>query len=181
MGDHQDGGLLFAPDGQQFFLQFFFGDRIEGPEGFIEHQHLGANGKGAGDGNPLTHTTRNLIGAFGAGIDQTHHLQVVLHYRGPRLDSQLRPGRAHGQIHVLLNGLPGQQGIVLKHHHPIRAGAANRLSAQQHLSARRLQEARNHIEQGRFAAAGMADHTNKLRFLDLQIDLAKGFKRAALG
>ena len=43
VGDHQHRGPLFAPDAQQLFLQLFFGDRIEGPEGLIQHQHRRAH------------------------------------------------------------------------------------------------------------------------------------------
>ena len=55
------------------------------------------------------------------------------------------------------------------------------MTRQAHHATAGLEESRNHIEQGAFATAGMADDTNKFTLSNLQIDITQGFKGTAAG
>ena len=78
--DHQHRGFLFPPDRQQFLLQLLLGDRIEGAERFIEHQHRWIDRQRPGDRHPLLHASRDLAGSLLGGVAQVHHLQVMVHH-----------------------------------------------------------------------------------------------------
>jgi hypothetical protein len=82
---------------------------------------------------------------------------------------------------VLAHRQPGQQRIVLEHHHLVRAGAAHRLAIHQHRAARGQIEAGDHVEQGRLAAAGMANQGDEFSLADLQINALEGEVIAAAG
>ena len=181
MRDHQHGGFLFPPDRQQFLLQLLLGDRIEGAERFIEHQHRWIHRQRPGDRHPLLHASRDLAGSLIGGVAQVDHLQVMVHHPAACRWVELGPCCLDSEFHVLAHALPGQQGIVLEHHHPVRSRAFDRLTSQKHLASAGPQKARNHVEQGAFAAAGVADHTKEFPLVHLQIDVPQGLIAAPPG
>ena len=135
VGDHQHRGLLFPPDRQQFLLKLFLGDRIEGAERFIEHQHRWIDRQRPGDRHPLLHPSGDLAGSLIGCVAQVHHLQVVVYHPAAGGRVQFGPCCLDSQFHVLAHAFPGQQRIVLEDHHPVRSRAFDRLTSQEHLAS----------------------------------------------
>ncbi len=85
------------------------------------------------------------------------------------------------QPHIFLDRQPGQQRMVLKHHRPIRPRRVHHFPTEEDGAARRLDQTRHGIEQGRLAAARMADQGHELSFVDFQIDPVERAEASRLG
>ena len=75
------------------------------------------------------------------------------------------------QGNVLANGLPRQQGIVLEHHHAIRAGLIYLASVDQYATTAGLGKARQEIKQGALATTGVTNQRNKFTLSDFKVDV----------
>ena len=75
------------------------------------------------------------------------------------------------QGHVLTNGLPRQQGIVLEHHHAIWAWLFNLASVDQNATTAGLGKARQEIKQGALATTGVTNQRNKFPFSDFKVNV----------
>ena len=107
--------------------------------------------------------------------------------RGMRALFHLRFGFGLGEyaldreIHILKTRQPRQQRMILKHDRAIGSGAFHFPIRQQHHTAGRIEEARDHVQERRFAAARVADETDKFALVDIQIHVAQRLEAASLG
>ncbi len=131
VGDQQHREASALPELQQKILHGLTNLQIQGAKGLIEEQHLGIGGQGAGDGDPLLHSARELTGQLSGCILQTHHLEEV---GGALFDVALRQAlQAHAKGNVLSRTQPRVEAVFLKNHAAIRARTLNGLSIHQHL------------------------------------------------
>ena len=71
-------------------MQEVAGHGVERTEGLVHEQHVGVLGEGPGQGHPLAHAARQLVGTLGAEVR-----------RGARCAAARRPGsRALGPVHA---------------------------------------------------------------------------------
>jgi hypothetical protein len=57
---------------------------------------------------------------------------------------------------------PGHQGVALEHHAAIQAGAADFAAVHEHIAGGGFVEPGQHVEDGRLAAAGVAEDADEL-------------------
>jgi hypothetical protein len=70
---HEQGGEPFAfAQGQQLFLETAARDVVQGGEGLVHQEDLGAARQGAGDGDPHAHSPRKLGGVGLGEFGQAH-------------------------------------------------------------------------------------------------------------
>ena len=80
---HKNGGMAgLAMQGPEPLAQVFADLGIKRAEGLVQQQNARLNGKGAGDGNPLSLPARQLRGKAMTEIGQLHKIQQVLHTAG---------------------------------------------------------------------------------------------------
>ena len=164
--------------------------RVEAGGGLIEDQHLGVHRDHARDRRAALLAARKLKRRF----FEQGRLQVCKPRRLLRALHRLLVGKPHvlrAEHDVLQNCLLEELVLgVLEHHAHLKAHAADLLRllpdvlpVQQHLPARRADQAVEHLDQRRFAAARVADHADKLALFDCDRDvlhrgLFKGRARA---
>ena len=157
MRHHHRGDTGLLADLHQLLLQIAAGEGVEGAKGFIKQQQPRLDRQGPGDGHPLLHTAgefgRELVG----GLGQPDQRQAAVHLGLPFAGAGTAHHPVHRQGHVLAGRLPGQQGVVLEHHHPVRSRFGHLAALHQDAAAARLGEAGHQVEQGALAAARVAD------------------------
>ena len=181
VGHHHGGDAGLLADLHQLLLQVAAGEGIEGAEGLIEQQQPRPDRQGAGNRHPLLHASRQLGRKLVGRRAQPHQRQVAVDDLAPLAGSELRHHPIHRQGHVLAHGLPGQQRIVLEHHHPVWARLGDLPPLDQDAAAAGLAQARQQVEQGALAAAGVPDQRNEFAFAHLEIDVLEGYVTAAVG
>jgi len=67
--------------------------------------------------------------------------------------------------------------VVLENHRTLRAWLVDFLALQHHTACGGLQQARDNIEHGGFAAAGVTDQGNVFPLGNFQVDVVEGFER----
>ena len=141
-------------------------------QGLIHQQHLGIDRVGAGDGDALLHAAGELFGVGLGEALQIHHLQILVgQLLGLllALTLELEP-----KLDVLLHGEPGKQGVLLEHDATVGAGTCNLCAIYQNLALGRGLQSADNIEQGGLTAAGRADNTDKLIFMNIHIHAVEG-------
>ena len=78
------------------------------------------------------------------------------------------------KLDVLLHGEPGKQGVLLEHDATVGAGTCNLCAIYQNLALGRGLQSADNIEQGGLTAAGRADNTDKLIFMNIHIHAVEG-------
>ena len=121
------------------------------------------------------------MGPLVCGLGETDHLDVLLHHGLPLSPGEISEHLINGEGDVLAHRQPGQQRIVLEHHHLVGARPLNGFTIKQHHPFARQIEAGDHVEQGRLAAAGMANQGDEFSLADLQINALEGEVIAAAG
>ena len=119
VGHHHRGDPSLLADLHQLLLEIAPGEGIQGTKRLIQEQQLGPDRQGPGNGNPLLHAAGEFGRAFISGRAKSHQLDVGFHNRGAFLPASISHDGINRQGDVLANALPGQQGIVLEHHHAI--------------------------------------------------------------
>src|SRR5882672_4091487 len=71
MGDEDHGAPGALPDIEQERLHLVAGLDVEGGEGLVHQQDVGAHAEGAGDGHPLLHAARQLVGMLAREVQQS--------------------------------------------------------------------------------------------------------------
>ena len=172
VGDEEAGLLLLLPGVEQLLLQLGAGLGVQGAEGLIHQQHLGVDGIGPGDGHALLHAAGELLGIGLGEALQIHHLQILV---GDLLGLLVALAlELEAELHVLLHGEPGEQGVLLEHDAAVGAGALHGLAVHQHLALGGALQAADDVEQGGLAAAGGAHHAHKFVLMDVQIHAVQG-------
>ncbi|MNT34582.1 hypothetical protein D3C72_1705760 [compost metagenome] len=182
MRNHDGGRARLGHDLDQFVLQMRAGQRVQRAERFVHQQHARLDRQRPRDPHALLHAAGDFPRQLVLGGQQAHQVQ-----RGARALDQLGAlflGPEHaldGQVHILETVQPRQQRMVLEHHRAVRAGAGDlALGAQQH-AAGGPSQAGDQVQQGRLAAARMADQRDELALLDRQVDVAQRHEGALAG
>ena len=115
--------------------------------------------------------------SLACAICTSSRLCMVQSWRSLR-DLVAREHLVDGEAHVVVDGEPGQQRVVLEHHGAIGPGLVDLLVLEQHRAARDVEQAGDDVEQGRLAAAGMADDGDVLALLDAEIDVGQDLARS---
>src|ERR1044071_1205584 len=113
VGDEQGGDVQVVVQGDQPFAEFLPDLGIHGAEGFVEEQHAGFGGQGAGDGDALALAAGELVGVTAFEFLQGKQLDALLRARAdfgafPFLDPETE-GDVLEHGHVL------EQGVILEH------------------------------------------------------------------
>ena len=144
-------------------------DDVERAEGLVHQQEGGVEEKRPADRHPLLHAARELVGvalleALEAGKpDELARARAIAI---GRLAAHLR-----GEEHVRECGAPGQEHRGLEDHADAHERPAHLLAAHLYASLRGCDQARNHAQQGRLAAAAWADEGDELLVADLEGEL----------
>ena len=157
VGNQNTGELLVLGNLHQLLLQAAAGEGVQRPKRLIQQQHPRSNGQSPGNGHPLFHPSRQMSRALVGCPLQTHAADVLFHDAGSLCLGKGSQHFVHGQGDVFPHCQPGQQGIVLKHHHAIGARLCDLPAFQQHAAAGGLFQASDDVEQGGLAAAGVAN------------------------
>src|SRR5690606_15275664 len=123
------------------------------------------------DAHALLHAARQLRGLLVDRMPQAHHLHIALDMR---LDARLGPFgplRSHREADVLPHREPGHQRMALEDHAPLQTGRIDLAPIHEDVPAAGMLQARQGIEDGRLAAAGVADDADELATLDLEVDV----------
>jgi hypothetical protein len=146
---------------------------VDGREGLVHQQHLGIDGKRAGQSDALAHAAGKLV-----------RIAVLEALQSDRVDVFLGDGLAFGfrdapqfepEGDVADGARPGQQRKILEHERPVGSGGGNRLPVNQNLAARRRNQPADDLEQGRLAAAGRPEEGCQLPLGKVDREIAQGF------
>ncbi len=145
--------------------------RVERAERLVEQEDPRAHGEGAGDPHALLHPARDFRGTF-VGV----RLHADEGEGSPRPAVTL--GARHGspdravdrQADILVDRQPRQEGVVLEHHRTVGPGFVDLAPGEEDAAFGRTQEPRHDVEEGRLAAARMADDGDELALVDLEVD-----------
>ena len=151
VGDQQNGEAGALPELQQEVLHRFADLEIQSPEGFIQQQDAGVGGQGAGDGHPLLHAAGQFTGQLVGGFAEAHHFEEV--GRAFADLRRLHPLQPHAEGHVFGGVQPRVKAVFLKHHAPIRTGAAHGLPVDADAAAAGVFQAGDQAQDRAFAGA----------------------------
>ena len=180
MGDHHDrAAAVRCDDREQLVLQARAGQRVERAERLVHQQHLRLHRQRAGDADALLHAAGDLARALVRRRRQADQRERRV---GARLQLGAALGRAEhaldAEVDVLEAGQPRQQRMVLEHDGALRAGPGDlAVGAQQH-AVRRPGQPGDQVQQGRLAAARVADQRDELALRDAQVDVAQRLEAA---
>ena len=178
MRDQQYGRAGGPPDLQQFVTHDQPRLRVERAKGLVEQDHARLHHQRPRDADALAHAARKL-NRIGLGeIDQPHQPQRIVE---PARDLRCLDAVAAQAEHDVVGDVePGKGRILLEHDADALGHAAiERATFEQHLSAGRLRQAGEHVEQRRLPAAGRADH--RIEFAPPQAQLGSGERVDAAG
>ncbi len=182
MSDHDDGVAQTALDLHQGILHLGTGEGVERPERLVHQEHLGLHGQGAGDADALLHAAGDLVGATLQGMLHVHQFEIA---QGPVVAFGAGFATAEhlidGETHIVVDAEPGQQGMVLEHHRPIRTGLGHLASFQHHPTLGGAQQTGDDIQHRRFTAARVADQGDELALGDIDVDLTQHLQRPLVG
>src|SRR5262245_55025928 len=178
---HEEHGLgSRLPDPHQLEVHVLPGLRVEGAEGLVHEEHGRIVDERPGDGHPLLHPARELVGIL---LFESLELDETEEVSNPRLDLVARQTEhLGGQQDVLERCPPPEQRAGLKHqtdvpparlHHPF--------SVDGDLAVTHRQEASDAVKKRRLAAAALADDADELPLPDVQIDSLQGVDRLLSG
>ena len=164
---HEDGGQReLLANAQERLLQPLAGDRIEGPEGFIQKHHTGLGGQGARHPDPLLLSPRQLAGpAVAQRGSELHEVEQLLHpFRDP-FGRPAEQSRRHG--HVLADRHVGKQADPLKDvpdppSQLVRRQLGGVDAVEPHRAGRRLDQPVDHLEGRRLPGARAAEQDHQL-------------------
>ena len=134
-------------DRHHLVLKMGPGERVKRAERLIEQKHLRLHGERTGQTDTLLHATRNLGRAFVLGVA---HMDQFKAEHGPimPLRSGLRSAEnlVDGKLHILIDGEPRQQRMILKDHGAIGTGLGDLAVLQEHHSFADLAQTGDDVE-----------------------------------
>jgi hypothetical protein len=161
-------------------LQLHPGQRVEPAERFVEQQQLRLERDGAGDADALLHAAGHFARALVHRVGKADRGEGVfddllaLGLRGVGIDV------LHAENDVAEGAHPRHQAGRLEDHGAVGAGAVDLAVADDHAAVGDLVETGEHGQDGRFAAAGVADQADELALLDVQVEIDDGLERLAV-
>jgi hypothetical protein len=162
----------FVMDGHDRVLKVRARERVERAERLVEQEHLGLHGERAGKTDALLHAAGNLRRPLVLGMRHLHQLEIV-HGPGMAPGARLRAGKhlVDRKPHIVVDGEPGQQRVVLEHDRTVGAGFIDLVFLEQDAAESGSNEARNDVEQRGLSAAGVTDDRNVFAPVDAQGDV----------
>src|SRR5262249_41160584 len=145
--------------------------RVEGAERLVHEQHLGIDGKSAGNADALLHPAGELVGAAVERVGEPDELEIA-----GRGGAQLRPAHAlhfESEHHVLQGGEPGQELGELKHHAAVVAAALHLAPIHCDFSAGRGFEPHGNAQRRRLAATRGTDERDDLAVVHFETHAAE--------
>lgn len=181
---HEDGGdagavVQFAQPAAQLAADL----GVQGAERFVQQQHLGLDGQGARQSDPLALTAGKLRGEALVQPFELHELQQVGDTVGDLgLGRLLRPlPHREAERDVLGDRHVAEQGVVLKHHPHLPPPHGQRqevLPGESHLASVGLLQPCQNAQQRGLARARRPQQRQELLVLGLQRDVLEGRKAA---
>ena len=167
VGDEHDAEVAIGPEALELGVQEVAGHGVEGAEGLVHEEDVGLLGEGPGDGDPLAHAARELVGHLRPEAVEVHGVQQLV-----GLVVALPPGDAselQGQLDVRSDRQPREQRRLLEHESdpssPVdRAGGG-------------LVEPGDEVEEGGLAASRRADEADELAGCDVEVDAVERMHR----
>ena len=180
MGGHDQGFAGGAAQFQQQIEDGAAGALIKVAGGLVGEDERRIMDKGAGDGDTLLFAAAQFVGIAAQSITQADAGQQI---GGAAMSFAIAAGQFNGQAHIFQHRQGGDQveeleddadvapskerAFVVAQPGEIDVGI---LVADQHLSACRLVDPRNQIEQRTLAAARLAEKTRKLSFREAPVN-----------
>ena len=152
--------------------------RVQRPERFIHQDDIRLVNQGSHQRAPFAHSSGEFVGIMvleAAQTDLGNILRCLLVSLVGRHAAELQR-----HLDVITQRAPGQEIVVLGHISDIGVDPGNDLPLVAHLARRRLENTRDHVEQRGLAAAGGADETDELAFLDCEVRILQGENRVSL-
>ncbi len=168
MGDHDHRVAEPAVDLHHRILQMGAGQGVERAERLVEQQDLRLHGQRPGNADALLHAAGDFRRALVLGMGHLHEVEIVHDPVVPFGAWSSLPAEdlVDGEIDVVVDGQPGQQRVVLEDDGAFRAGCIDLVVFEQDGAGGDPRQAGDQVEQGRLAAAGMADDRDELALVD---------------
>ena len=168
VGDEDDRLAVPVPDLEQFGLHDLAGLRVECCERLVHQEHRRVDRQGPGQVRPLTHPARELVRIVRFEASELHELDRLA-------DARLLPPLAsathvESEPHVLLDGPPWEQRVLLKDHRHVAAARVGDDATNSDLAGGRRNQPVDGLEQGRLAATARAHHTEELTVMHVEAD-----------
>jgi hypothetical protein len=122
VGDHEHGLVRGLDDLQQLVLDGAAGQRVERAEGFVEQQHLGLDGEGAGDADALLHAAGEFGRLLVDGVAEADHFEILVPCARDLFALSSPGGGCARRIRRSSDAHPGHQRVALEHHAAVEAG-----------------------------------------------------------
>ena len=183
MRDQDRGRAALARQRQKRVAQFRRRHFVEMAEGFVGQHDVGLHREGAGDGDALAHAAGQFVRK---GIGEAAKAEPV--EPGERALALLvfrQADQFERQLGVVQRRAPGQQPVLLEHGgdaaaEEIEVGVRALVADGERAFGRRV-EPDHQIEEGRLAAAGLADDRHHFARRNRQIEPVDGDHRLAGG
>ncbi|MCY1215349.1 hypothetical protein D9M72_271920 [compost metagenome] len=161
---------MLLPEAFDQLLHLDAGQRIQGPQGFVQQQQTRLVDQRTGQGHALLLATGERRRPLICTVGQAHRFEGF--------QGTWAPVAGQPQADVVDHPLPGQQARVLEHQARFLAGILQRCRAGQQFATRRLVQARKQTQQGALAAAAATDHGDELAGRNQQVDALEHFTLA---
>lgn len=163
VGYKDRGDLLFLPDFEKQVLQPFTSEGVEGGKRFVHIEDLRFDRQGPRQRHPLLHTPGKLAGKMSMESGQSHFGKQLI---DPATNQALLfTPEDESQTDVLVDGLPGEQAVILQNR-PASEAVGNL-----DYPLIRLQQAGQKKEQGGLATTGWTDDGAALMLPNAEGDL----------
>jgi hypothetical protein len=176
--DEHDRLSELRPDAHQLVAHAPRRQLVEAAERLVHQQHVGLDGKGAGDGGPLLHADRQRQREGPLEARQPDQAQVVGDDLGPPGLGHLAGGQSEGE--VVLDGAPVEETRTLEDVAPLRRPSVFG-AVEQDLAAVGVGQPGEDVQGRRLAAARRADEAGELTVADLEAETVEHVQRSAVG
>ena len=168
VGDEHHRPSLAIPRIEQLILHLNAGQRVERAERLVHQQNGRVDRIGAGDGATLLHAAGEHLGQGVGEVGKTDEIDEALRGRAPL--GRATAGDPQAELHVLSDGEPGKERVLLKDHAALGTGSAHIAAVDDHFACGRRDQAGGDGERRRFAATRRPDQGDELaiRHVDRQ-------------
>jgi hypothetical protein len=139
---------------------------VEGREGFVHQQDPGVGGQGTRDPGALFHPAGEFPRGLPLEAIEPNEVDVVADEPLALLAREAL--HLHAEAGVLMDGIPGEEGMLLEHDAPFPARAQYLLAVDHDQPLARSLEARDEVQQRGFPTAAVADNREELVLLDVE-------------
>ena len=176
VGDQQRGLFELLLDLQHLVAEQEPRLLVERGEGLVHQQDFRLGGERAGQRNALAHAAGQFAGIAVLEAGQTDQCDEM-----PRAFGALRArhaGEFEREGDIVEHRAPGERGFLLEHHADRLVRAVDGLAGDADHALMMVEQAADHVEQSRFAAARGADDREEFARPDLERDVVDRRDRA---